>query len=249
MVLALPDQSQIRVLLLDIEGTTTPVDFVYETLFPYARANFAQFLRHHALDSEVVSLVADLRTQHRLEASTPVRVEGKQAPAWSEPPLAYLYWLMEKDSKCTALKSLQGKIWQEAFARGELRGEVYPDVPVAIARWRKQGREICIYSSGSVLAQQQLFRTVSGIDLTEQIAGFFDTAIGVKTESASYERIAARLRRAPQEVLFLSDASKEVSAAKSAGMHALLCRRTGSPLLVSDLSEPAIETFDGIFPD
>jgi len=32
-------------ILLDIEGTTTPLDFVYKALFPYTRSHVKQFLR------------------------------------------------------------------------------------------------------------------------------------------------------------------------------------------------------------
>src|SRR5438552_12400923 len=42
---SLINESQIRIILLDIEGTTTPVDFVYQTLFPYATRMLESFLR------------------------------------------------------------------------------------------------------------------------------------------------------------------------------------------------------------
>ena len=37
-----------RAVLLDIEGTTTPVDFVYRVLFPYAHARLLGYLTAHA---------------------------------------------------------------------------------------------------------------------------------------------------------------------------------------------------------
>ncbi len=43
----------IRAILLDIEGTTTPIDFVYKTLFPYARTRLNQFLLEHGNQAEV----------------------------------------------------------------------------------------------------------------------------------------------------------------------------------------------------
>jgi len=58
------DESQVRVILLDIEGTTTPIDFVYKTLFPYASRKLESFLREHAHDAEIGSLIEELRAQH-----------------------------------------------------------------------------------------------------------------------------------------------------------------------------------------
>jgi len=246
----LTDEPQIRVILLDIEGTTTPINFVYQTLFPYANRKLKSFLRERRQDTEIRALLKDLRAQHELDERA-----GLQPPAWpgaEEPQLrsiiAYGQWLIARDSKCTPLKSLQGKIWQQGFASGELRGEVYPDVPIAFERWRRQKRIICIYSSGSVLAQQLLFRTTDSGDLTSYITAFFDTRVGAKSEMASYKKIAASLSHVPQQFLFISDAVKEVEAAQSAGMQVLLCERNSSA------SSPAttgavISNFDSVLVD
>jgi enolase-phosphatase E1 len=245
------DDSQIRVVLLDIEGTTTPVNFVYKTLFPYASRRMESFLREHSGETEIQSLNAELRLQRQRDETS-----GLQPPAWNDgtdelllhSSVAYAKWLMAQDSKCTPLKMLQGKIWQQAYAEGELHGEVYADVPRAFARWNRQGREISIYSSGSVLAQQLLFRTTSAGDLTKYISCFFDTHIGAKTETDSYRRIAESLKRSPDEVLFVSDTIKEVEAARLATMRALLCRRDADATnLTSD--KDTIRAFDQILPD
>jgi enolase-phosphatase E1 len=122
---------------------------------------------------------------------------------------------------------------------------VYADVPPAFERWRRQKREICIYSSGSVLAQQNLFRTTAHGDLALYISAFFDTNIGIKTDGESYTKIATSLRRAPAELLFISDAPKEIAAAQSAGMQAILCNRSGS-LLATGNEGTTIENLDQI---
>jgi enolase-phosphatase E1 len=243
------DASQVRVLLLDIEGTTTPIDFVYKALFPYASRRVEAFLREHSAENATQSLMSDLHEQYACDQS-----QGLQPPAWrsdtSNAEISsaseYLRWLISRDSKCTPLKSLQGKIWQEGFDNGELHGEVYVDVPPAFARWRGQGREICIYSSGSVLAQQLLFRTVQSGDLTPLIAAYFDTQTGIKTVPESYKKIAASLGHPTSEILFLSDAAKEIDAAKAGGMHALLCDRNMPSTLVPVAT--TIRSFDEIFP-
>jgi enolase-phosphatase E1 len=244
------DASQIRVILLDIEGTTTPVEFVFQTLFPYASRRLETFLRAHAQDPEIQILIQELRAQQDADERN-----GLNPPAWMDGPeearlrtcVAYGQWLIVRDSKCPPLKTLQGKIWQEGFASGELRGEVFPDVPVAFERWRRQKKIICMYSSGSVLAQQNLFRTTASGDLTSHISVFFDTRVGVKTEGESYKKIAASFAHAPNQFLFISDAVKEIQAAQSAGMQALLCDRDGRASSLP--TESVIRSFDNVLPD
>ena len=244
------DASEIRVILLDIEGTTTPVEFVYQTLFPYASRKLEPFLREHAQVPEIQSLIQDLRAQQGVDERN-----GLNPPGWMDDPeaarlrscVAYGQWLIVRDSKCPPLKTLQGKIWQEGFTSGELRGEIFPDVPVAFERWRRQEKIICIYSSGSVLAQQNLFRSTASGDLTSYISAFFDTHVGAKSEGESYKKIAASFSYAPQQFLFISDAVKEIEAAQAAGMRAILCQRENRASLPTEV-DAAIHTFDGVLP-
>jgi enolase-phosphatase E1 len=133
---------------------------------------------------------------------------------------------MDEDRKSTGLKSLQGKIWEEGYRSGELKGEVYPDVLPALERWRKQKIDIAIFSSGSVQAQRSLFRNSAAGDLTRFIRAYFDTTTGPKREPESYARIAETLERTPAEVLFVSDVGAELDAARAAGMRTALCLRT-----------------------
>jgi enolase-phosphatase E1 len=223
-------KSHVRIILLDIEGTTTPVDFVYQTLFPYASRNLESYVREHLHEPEIISLIQYLQTQYQIDER-----QGLQPPAWDDRPddaelrqhsaVVYSQWLMAKDRKCTALKSLQGKIWQEGYVSGELHGLVYADVPPAFERWRQQKRQICIYSSGSVLSQQLLYRSVASGDLTPHIAAFFNTRVGSKTQTQSYRKIAESLACNPCDILFISDTMKEIKAAHEAGMQAILCYR------------------------
>jgi enolase-phosphatase E1 len=244
------DASQISVILLDIEGTTTPVEFVYQTLFLYASRKLESFLREHAQDPEVRSLIQDLRAQHAVD-----ECNGLKPPGWVDDPeaarlgssVAYGQWLIGRDSKYPPLKALQGRIWQQGYKSGELRGAVFPDVPVAFERWRRQRKIICIYSSGSVLAQQLLFRTTLSGDLTSHITAFFDTRVGAKTEVESYMKIASSLSRPAHEFLFISDATKEIEAARSAGMQTRFCDRDRRASLTP--TEGVIRSFDNILPD
>lgn len=244
-------EARIRVILLDIEGTTTPIEFVFHILFPYAAGKLESFLREHIGDEEIEAVMQDLHAQHRSDEQ-----HDLQPPVWIEESeetrlrsaTAYCHWLIARDSKCMPLKSLQGKIWQQGFATGELKGQVYPDIPIAFERWQRRRKLICIYSSGSVLAQQLLFRTTPSGDLTSYISGFYDTSVGAKTDSESYKKIAASLGRAPEEFLFVSDAIKEIEAARSARMQAVLCDRNGEAK-TSLIANEIIDSLGKVFPD
>jgi enolase-phosphatase E1 len=152
---------------------------------------------------------------------------------------------MDQDRKSTGLKSLQGKIWEEGYRSGELKGEVYPDVLPALERWRAQGIDIAIFSSGSVQAQRSLFGNSVAGDLTRFIKAYFDTTTGPKREPESYALIAAALERSPQDVLFVSDISAELDAARAAGMQTALCVREQGSVL-STVGHPVIQAFEDI---
>ncbi len=221
-------------MVLDVEGTTTPITFVTQVLFPDARAHVADFLRKSAGQPEVRADVKLLRKEHAMESAANAGLPPWNHTAALESAVVFVYWLMDRDRKSAALKSLQGKIWEAGYRSGALRGEVYPDVGPAFARWRRQGRDIAIFSSGSVLAQRLLFAHSTAGDLTPFIRDYFDLSTGPKRESHSYARIAARLGRSPEAILFLSDVRAEIDAARDAGMNAALCVRPGS-------AEPAPE--------
>jgi enolase-phosphatase E1 len=221
--------NSIQAILLDIEGTSTPIDFVYRTLFPYARRKLESFLVDHREDPAVRSDIEALRMQHSKdthEQLKPPRWDRNSPQVELASAAAHALWLMDRDSKCSALKSLQGKIWQEGYRAGELRGEVYPDVPAALARWSAKGQIICIFSSGSVLAQKLLFGSTAAGDLNRFIHGNFDTTVGSKHMPESYARIAETLALAPANILFISDVAKELDAAHEAGMQTALCERS-----------------------
>ncbi|HYF38780.1 MAG TPA: acireductone synthase, partial [Gemmatimonadales bacterium] len=112
----------------------------------------------------------------------------------------------------------------------------------ALQRWREQGIDIAIFSSGSVQAQQSLFGHTAAGDLTGFIRDYFDTTTGPKTAPESYERIAARLERSPSEVLFLSDVVAELDAARVAGMRTGLCVRKPQSAALS-MEHPAVHSF------
>jgi enolase-phosphatase E1 len=226
-------------ILLDIEGTTTPIAFVTETLFPYARRHLAAYLDQHGDTSESRATLARLREEYDAD-----RARHEPVPEWT--PLAYLTWLMDRDRKSPALKELQGRVWEEGYRNGTLVGEVFDDVPRALARWRDEGVAVGIFSSGSVRAQQWLFRRSTAGDLTPYLSWHFDTGVGAKRETGSYARIAGDVSVEPAEILFVSDVAAELDAARAAGMRTAMAVRPGNP------SQPrhdhtVVTSFDQLF--
>jgi len=227
---------QTRAILLDIEGTTTPISFVHDVLFPYSRLHLESFLAQHAASADVISDLARLREEHAED------VTAKNSP----PPLMepYVYWLIEQDRKSPTLKSLQGKIWQQGYDDGSLRSLVFADVRPAMQRWRSKNLNVSIFSSGSVLAQKLLFAHTDAGDLTKFISNYFDTGVGKKTHAESYQRIAAALSLAANQILFISDVLDELDAAAEAGMETSLCIRPGNPIQPSSSRHLIIRNFD-----
>jgi enolase-phosphatase E1 len=237
-------------LLLDIEGTTTPIDFVYDTLFPYAREHAREYLAAHRSLPSVQADIAGLLEENAEDARRgldPPLIGGSAEHISLDEVEAYVQWLVNQDRKTTPLKSLQGKIWDDGYRRGELRSQVYEDVPRALKRWREQAKKIYIYSSGSVLAQKLLFANTEAGDLTALIEAYFDTNIGAKKELESYRRIATNLELESPALLFISDVVSELDAAASAGVQTLLCVRPGNPPQPVSIHS-TIMSFDEVFP-
>jgi enolase-phosphatase E1 len=244
-----PALAGVRAILLDIEGTTTPVAFVYEVLFPFARRNLRRHLEQHASAPEYAALFDRLRDEYH--ADTDARAA---LPPWADAPAdarlisvaRYCEWLMERDRKSTGLKELQGRIWQEGYEARELVSVVFPDVPDALTRWRALDLDIGIFSSGSVLAQQLVFRHSSAGNLTPFIRWHFDTTTGGKTESESYRRIASAMQLPSGAILFVSDVVSELDAARDAGMRTLLSVRPGNKSSPQGHGHPIIESFEAL---
>jgi enolase-phosphatase E1 len=210
----------IAVVLLDIEGTTTPISFVYDTLFPYARKRLRPFLSLTRDDKEVMRALAML-------------TEERDADPVAGPSVdlaTYVEQLMDRDVKSRGLKVLQGLIWRVGYGSGALYGVVFDDVPQALQQWKALGIRTAIYSSGSVLAQKLIFGVTKKFgDLTPELSAFFDTAVGLKRSPASYAAIAAQLGCDTSNVLFVSDVVAELEAASAAGCQTALIIRPGNP--------------------
>lgn len=193
-------------IITDIEGTTSRISFVTEVLFPYARQHLPAFVRSQQHQPEVAQELDGVR---QLIADPTADIE--------QCIQALLGWL-DADQKITPLKSLQGMIWRAGYEQGHFSGHVYPDVIAQLQAWHAKGIKLYIYSSGSVAAQQLLFKYSDAGDLTPLFSGYFDTRIGAKRELASYAAILQRLQLPPTQVLFLSDVTAELDPARQLGI-------------------------------
>jgi len=217
------ERSDIHGILLDIEGTTTPISFVYDILFPFARTELAAYLRMNGSQPREREILGLIKRDHAGDSEA-----GHNPPAWDEPPLKYVHWLMEHDRKLTGLKALQGLIWENGYRSGRLRGQVFSDVVPALQRWNKRNLDVRIFSSGSMLAQRLLFENSEQGDLTPLLRGYFDTSIGAKSDLESFRKIAKAFDLLPKRIVFISDVTAELDAAKEAGYATLLCIRPGN---------------------
>ena len=212
--------SGIRVVLLDIEGTTTPIAFVHQRLFGYVLTHLPGFATLHWGDDNMRDVVRLLDAERAGQGLGPIENVAALVD--------YVQLLMKDDRKSPGLKLLQGHIWENGYQAGELRGDVWDDVPEAMRQWRREGREVAIYSSGSELAQRRLFESTPAGDLTPLITAFFDTRVGAKIEPESYGRIAADLGHSPASIVFVSDVTAELRAAQAAGLEVILSVRPGN---------------------
>jgi enolase-phosphatase E1 len=214
--------------LLDIEGTTTPVSYVFEILFPFAHKNASAFLRANATNPDVLADLALLKAEYSQDQASAVH----GLPHWSgtqpEDAVPYIQFLIDIDRKSTGLKALQGKIWQQGYAAGALKSQLFPDIHPAFAHWQAAGISIYIFSSGSIQAQQLIFRYSPQGDLTPYISGYFDTTTGPKRESSSYLSIAQQIGQAPTEILFVSDVVAELRPAHEVGFQVRFSHRPGN---------------------
>ncbi|KAF9177058.1 hypothetical protein BGZ51_008981 [Haplosporangium sp. Z 767] len=230
------------VVVSDIEGTTTPIVFVKENLFPYVTSKLPEFLKANWSNEEMKPFIDGLRDQaaldvkEGLENAILIAAESAEVPAEKvqEDVIASIGWQMKADRKIGALKAFQGFMWKEGYTNGDLKGALYDDVIPAFDKWKAEGKKLYIYSSGSIAAQKLLFGFSANGDILHYFSGHYDTTIGQKVEAESYKKIAADIGISPSRILFLSDNIHEIVAAKKAGMQAVVTDRPGNAPLTTE---------------
>jgi enolase-phosphatase E1 len=221
---------RIQAVLCDIEGTTTSLSFAHEVLFPLSYDQMEVFIKQNWNSDLVRPEIQQIKSQ--IGNADPDQVI-KTLRSW-----------IKEDRKEGPLKSIQGKIWKDAFESGKIRGHVYNDVPPGFRKWHDSEIQICIFSSGSIEAQKLLFRYSESGDLSQFISSYFDTTTGPKKESSSYKKIASKLLLPASNILFLSDVQSELDAARTAGMQTTQLLREGVTANFS--GHPTVNSFDEI---
>jgi len=216
-------------ILTDIEGTTTSISFVHDTLFPYAKQHMDSYIADHQYDPAVRVILEEVQNQAHV------------SPEGVVPTL--LQW-MEQDKKITSLKALQGLMWEDGYRQGAFKGHVYNDAYLQLVQWKNQGISLYVYSSGSVHAQKLLFTYSDHGDMSMFFSGHFDARVGGKRESSSYRNIAKQIGIVSDRILFLSDTVEELNAAREAGMQTILLTREVTP--AQDYGHPCVANFNEI---
>ena len=205
----------IKAIVTDIEGTTSSLAFVKDVLFPYARANLADYVRSNSGQESVKKIMAATCQEIGTDLDT-------------EQVITQLIQWIDEDKKVTPLKSLQGLIWEAGYQQDDFKGHIYPDAVENLKQWKAKGLGLYVYSSGSVQAQKLLFANTDYGDLTSLFSGYFDTHIGGKKEPQSYRNIANSIGIDAEQLLFLSDIKEELDAAKIAGYQTVWLVREGA---------------------
>ncbi|ONI12717.1 hypothetical protein PRUPE_4G180000 [Prunus persica] len=246
------DPSQ-RCIVLDIEGTTTPISFVTDVLFPYARNNVGRHLSATYDTAETQDDIKLLRSQVQddlekgVVGSVPIPLDDVGKEGVIAALVANVESMIKADRKITALKQLQGHIWRTGYEKKELEGVVFEDVPEALKKWHDSGIKVYIYSSGSRLAQRLIFGNSNYGDLREYLSGFFDTTVGNKRESSSYAEIVQSVGvDKPSQVLFVTDVFQEAVAAKEAGLEVIVSIRPGNGPLPENHGFKTVNSFSEI---
>ena len=229
-------------ILLDIEGTTSSVSFVYDVMFPFARRELEPYLREH-WGTDDLAAAAELIARDAGHDSLAVWAGDGDARELVQDEVIRL---MDGDIKVTGLKQLQGLIWRSGFESGEMQAHVYEDVPPALAIWKEAGLDVRIYSSGSIAAQKLFFgHTIAG-DLLHHFRGHYDTTIGAKKDAASYREIAAAFGLPGKDILFISDVVAELDAAREGGLATALSLRPGNAEVAAGHGYDEITSFEEI---
>jgi len=249
-----------KAVVLDIEGTVSPLAFVKETMYGYFKDNLRRYLdscdnlsaaeqedKKTKVKKAVDMIIDEIMKNDELASkysewvtAVPRRLredqEGGDAGTYQKS-----MFLMSLDStyKSPSLKNLQGIVWQQGFESGQLKGQLYPDVVDALGSWHSRGIKTYIFSSGSRQAQKNFFKFSTVGDARPYICGYFDpTVAGGKLEKMSYENIYLSLGvDSPEDVMFATDNLKEAEAARTAGWQVVMVDRPGNEVDLSGRSE------------
>lgn len=233
--------NQVKIILTDIEGTTSSISFVKEVLFPYAAEQLPEFVRQHK-SLPAVNTQLEAVTELAKEEGLTISIDD------SEGQIQCLLNWIRADKKATPLKTLQGMIWQQGYENGDYQAHMYADATAQLKVWHQHNTPLYVYSSGSVQAQKLFFGYSQDGDLSSLFSGHFDTTSGAKQDVNSYQNILTEIQKThdiePENILFLSDIQQELDAACDAGLQTCWLIRDGDLPLTTN--HPAVSSFSQI---
>ncbi|EMY79748.1 2,3-diketo-5-methylthio-1-phosphopentane phosphatase [Leptospira weilii serovar Ranarum str. ICFT] len=245
------------VYLFDIEGTTTPIEFVHKVLFPYSVDKFDSFFRSNSLEKEWIDKLIEEGTNDttyrekikvgKFEGGTNDSTDSEKLSVSPRILSDYCKHLVSLDRKSGPLKEIQGRIWKYGYENGELKSSLFADVPSFLKRIQSAKKKSAVYSSGSIQAQKLIFEYSNFGNLTGYFSAYFDTGVGGKRESSSYFKIAEQLETAPDKILFFTDIKEEADAAKTANLKTAILVRPGNYPQPSH-SHPILSSFEDLSP-
>lgn len=229
----------VKLILTDIEGTTSSISFVKDVLFPYAADHLPAFVKAN-INDEKVQIALQQTAELAAEDDENISADNTDALI-----AKLLQWISE-DRKATPLKALQGLIWKTGYENGDYKAHMYPDATEYLKKWHDSGLPLYVYSSGSVKAQELFFGYSQDGNLLPLFKGHFDTLMGGKRETQSYRNILAELQKThtelnAEDVLFLSDIKEELDAAKEVGMQTVWLLRDSD--IPADAEHKAVKSF------
>lgn len=231
------NNSEIKQFIFDIEGTTSPISFVHDILFPYSKNNLLNFLKENKISNSIFSNLKEENEKDVKLNLYSIPLENSVNSLFS-----YLEFLISIDRKNSGLKEIQGEIWKHGYETGELKSQIFPDTLDFFQFIQSQNKKINIYSSGSILAQKLIFKYSNLGDLSSYISNYFDTGVGHKRDFNSYLKISEMLNCNPNEIIFFTDVQEEADSALSIGIKSYILLRNGnSP--IEKIKHPTLNTF------
>ncbi|XP_013397492.2 enolase-phosphatase E1 [Lingula anatina] len=230
----------VKVLLLDVEGTTSPISFMKNEVNQYVTENIQEYLTKNWESEELQNVITSLREQAQQdkEAGTEGVVEVKAADDPQEEVIASitenLKWQMSQEKATTAACQLQSQILREAFKMEKMKGKLFDDVVPALKEVATDSRQVYLFSTTSMDVQKLLFTYSAQGDNSKCLSGFFDSKVGAKTEMESYKNIINDIGVKPEETLYVTDMPAEAQAAGKAGIGVFLLNRPENPALSQD---------------
>jgi enolase-phosphatase E1 len=228
--------------LLDIEGTTSSVQFAQHILTPYARGHAPEFLTEHWDDPLIQTLAQQLLKEAAGPNLADLKEQARTHYELIKPIVDATRILIDKDAKSSALDTLQSMMWEQGYTYGELKSHVYPDVPHALVLWYHQGVRVRIFSSGTAQSQKTFFAHTSAGNLLPAFEDYHDITTGSSKTAETYQAIARSASLEPKRILFFSDIHTELDAAQSAGMQTVLVVRPDNGFVPSNCTHPRIKS-------